>query len=342
MPDFFDFLTKLSNGEQLTTEEAQAAFDVLMRGEADIAQMAGFLTALRVRGETVAEIVGGAKAMRARADMIKAPDSAIDIVGTGGSGLDTYNISTAASFIAASAGIQVAKHGNRAASSKSGSADVLEALGANLDVSFDHVQKALDETGFTFLFARAHHKAMRHVAPVRRSLRFKTIFNLLGPLSSPAQAKNQLLGVFDKKWLRPIAEVLHQLGSNHVMVVHGSDGMDEITLSGVTYVAELKDGKISEYEIMPEDVGLQMTPLSYLLGGDTAHNAAAIRGLFDGAESAFRNIVLYNAGAALKIGGKAENLHQGVTLAADLIDSGQARATMEKWIAFTNSFEAEI
>ena len=342
MPDFIALLAKLSDGYHLTAKEAQSAFNVLMRGEADIAQMAGFLTALRVRGETVPEIVGGAKAMRARADMIKAPHSAIDIVGTGGSGLDTYNISTAASFIAASAGIPVAKHGNRAASSKSGSADVLEELGANLDISFDYVQKALDETGFTFLFARAHHKAMRHVAPMRSSLRFKTIFNLLGPMSSPAQAKNQLLGVFDRKWLRPIAEVLRELGSNHVMVVHGSDGMDEITLSGATYVAELKRGQISEYEIMPEDVGLPLTPLSYLLGGDTAHNAAAIKGLFEGTPSAFRNIVLYNAGAALKIGGKAQTLIEGVALATDLIDSGQARTTMDNWIDFTNSFEAEI
>lgn len=342
MPDFIGLLAKLSDGQSLTAKEARIAFDVLMRGEADIAQMAAFLTALRVRGETVPEIIGGAEAMRARADMIKAPDSAIDIVGTGGSGLDTYNISTAASFIAASAGIPVAKHGNRAASSKSGSADVLEALGANLDVSFAHIQKALDETGFTFLFARAHHKAMRHVAPVRSSLRFKTIFNLLGPMSSPAQAKNQLLGVFDRKWLRPIAEVLKELGSRHVMVVHGSDGMDEITLSGKTYVAELKDGKISEYEIMPEDVGLQMTPLSYLLGGDTTHNASAIKKLFDGAPSAFRNIVLYNAGAALKIGGKAQTLTDGVALAGDLIDSGKARTSMENWITFTNSFEAEV
>ncbi len=342
MPDFFSVLSKLSDGEHLSSSEAQAAFDVLMRGEADLAQMAGFLTALRVRGETVPEIVGGAKAMRARADMIQAPATAIDIVGTGGSGLDTYNISTAASFIAASAGIQVAKHGNRAASSKSGSADVLEALGANLDISFDHVQKALDETGFTFLFARAHHKAMRHVAPVRSSLKFKTIFNLLGPLSSPAQAKNQLLGVFDRKWVRPIAEVLRELGSNHVMVVHGSDGMDEITLSGSTFVAELKNGEITEYEIKPEDVGLPLTPLSYLLGGDTAHNAAAIRSLFEGTQSAFRNIVLYNAGAALKIGGKAETLPEGVMLAAELIDSGKAKSAMENWITFTNSFEAKV
>lgn len=340
MPDFISVLAKLSDGETLTLEESQSAFDTLMRGEADMAQMASFLTALRVRGETVAEIAGGAKAMRARADTIDAPESAIDIVGTGGSGLDTYNISTAASFITASAGVQVAKHGNRAASSKSGSADVLEALGANLDVSFDHVQKALYETGFTFLFARAHHKAMRHVAPVRSSLRFKTIFNLLGPLSSPARAKNQLLGVFDRKWLRPIAEVLKELGSNHVMVVHGSDGMDEITLSGPTYVAELKNGEITEYEITPETVGLPTVPLADLLGGDTEHNAAAIRDLFAGKKSAFRDMVTFNAGAALLIGGKVTSLPNGVTMAADLIDSGKAAETLDKWVAFTNSYEA--
>lgn len=341
MLDFIGLLNRLSDGETLSIEEARAAFDILMRGEADMAQMAAFLTALRVRGETVAEIAGGAMAMRARADTIEAPDSAIDIVGTGGSGLDTYNVSTAASFITASAGVQVAKHGNRAASSKSGSADVLEALGANLDVSFDHVQKALYETGFTFLFARAHHKAMRHVAPVRSSLRFKTIFNLLGPLSSPARAKNQLLGVFDRKWLRPIAEVLKELGSNHVMVVHGSDGMDELTLSGPTYVAELKDGDIQEYEIAPASVGLPSAPLSALLGGDTDHNAAAIKALFAGKQSAFRDMVLFNAGAALMIGGKVNDLESGVILAAELIDSGKAAHTLEKWVAFTNSYEAD-
>jgi len=341
MPDLTPILAKLSEGACLTAREAENAFDILMRGEADLAQMASFLTALRVRGETVPEIVGGARAMRARADMIQAPDTAIDIVGTGGSGLDTYNISTAASFITAAAGVQVAKHGNRAASSKSGSADVLEALGANLDVGFDHVQKSLDQIGFTFLFARAHHKAMRHVAPVRSSLRFKTIFNLLGPLSSPAQAKNQLLGVFDKKWLLPLAEVSRELGSNHVMVVHGSDGMDEITLSGPTYVAELKNGEIKEYEINPKMVDLPLTPLKELLGGNTARNAAAIRNIFDGEKSPFRDITLFNAGAALMIAGKTKTLKDGVELATTIIDQGLAKATLQKWVSFTNSFKLD-
>ncbi|MBL4639977.1 MAG: anthranilate phosphoribosyltransferase [Kordiimonadaceae bacterium] len=341
MPDFTAVIAKTSVGQTLSVDEAEHAFDILMRGEADIAQMASFLTALRVRGETVPEIVGGAKAMRARAELINAPSNALDIVGTGGSGLDTYNVSTAAAFVASAAGIQVAKHGNRAASSKSGSADVLEALGANLDISFAHVQKALDTTGFTFLFARAHHKAMRHVAPVRSSLKFKTIFNLLGPLSSPAQAKNQLLGVFDRDWVRPIAEVLKELGSNHAMVVHGSDGMDEITLSGPTFVAELKNGKIKEYELSPADLGLPQTPLADLLGGDTAYNANAILNLFDGAQSPFRDIVLANAGAGLMIGGKANSLIDGIAIAATLIDDGSAKSAMSKWINFTNSEETE-
>ncbi|MBL4837562.1 MAG: anthranilate phosphoribosyltransferase [Kordiimonadaceae bacterium] len=341
MLDFAAIIAKLSIGEFLTLEEAETAFDILMQGQADAAQTASFLTALSVRGETVPEILGGAKAMRARADMIEAPDTALDIVGTGGSGLDTYNVSTAAAFIASAAGVQVAKHGNRAASSKSGAADVLEALGANLDISFDHVQKALYETGFTFLSARAHHKAMRHVAPVRSSLKFKTIFNLLGPLSSPAQAKRQLLGVFDRKWVLPIANVLKELGSIHVMVVHGSDGMDEITLSGPTYVAELKNGEITEYEISPADLGLPVTPLEDLLGGDAQYNANAITQMFDGQKGPFRDIVLANAGAGLMIGGKADTIQDGIALAARLIDEGHAKNTLQKWVNFTNDYKAE-
>ncbi|PCI64467.1 MAG: anthranilate phosphoribosyltransferase [Kordiimonadales bacterium] len=335
MSELTAILSKLADGEILTEQEARASFDILMSGAADAAQMAGFLTALRVRGETTAEILGGAKAMRARAELIKAPETALDIVGTGGSGLDTYNVSTAVSFVASAAGIQVAKHGNRAASSKSGSADVLEELGGSLDLSFEQIEQALVETGFTFLFARAHHKAMRHVAQVRSSLKYKTIFNLLGPLSSPAQAKNQLLGVFDRRWLRPMADVLQQLGSNHVMVVHGSDGMDEITLSGPTYVAELKNDEISEYEISPGDFGLPTVPLDELLGGDTRHNANAINRVFDGEKFPFRDLVLFNAGASLMLGGKAGNIAQGIEQAVEIIDTGKAKAALAKWVAFT-------
>ncbi|MFC3051085.1 anthranilate phosphoribosyltransferase [Kordiimonas pumila] len=339
MTDFISILAKMAEGKTLPVKEAEAAFDIIMRGEADTSQMAAFLTALRVRGETVDEIIGGTQIMRRHADTIKAPPNAIDIVGTGGSGLSTYNVSTAACFIVAAAGIPVAKHGNRAASSKSGSADVLEALGGSLDIGMQKVQQALDTTGFTFLFARAHHKAMRHVAPVRASLKFKTIFNLLGPLSSPARAEYQLLGVFDKKWLLPLAEVLKELGSKHVMIVHGSDGMDEITTSGLTHVAELKDGIINQYTISPADAGLETVALEQLLGGDATFNAQAIHSVMNGEKSPLRDIVLMNAGAALKIAGKATTLKQAVSYAAEILDTGKARETMNNWIMFTKECE---
>ncbi len=340
MSDLSQTLALLADGATLTVEQSSTAFDAIMSGSVEPIQVAAFLTALRVRGETIEEIVGGAHVLRANADRIDAPDHAIDIVGTGGSGLDTLNVSTAASFVVAAAGVPVAKHGNRAASSKSGSADVLEALGGNLDISFENVQKALDLTNFTFLYARAHHKAMRHVAPVRAELKFKTIFNLMGPLSSPAQAKVQLLGVFDRKWVRPAVETLASLGSVRALVVHASDGMDEITLSGPTYAAELKDGAIQEYEINPTDLGLPLTPLEQLLGGDVQHNANAIRALMDGEKSPFRDMVLANAGAALMIAGKAETIKEGVQFAAGIIDDGQAKSVMETWATFTQECEA--
>jgi len=337
MTGFISILADLAEGKALSAAQAESAFDTIMRGEADGHQMAAFLMALRVRGETVEEITGGTRVMRRHADRIKAPEYALDIVGTGGSGMNTYNISTASCFIAASAGVAVAKHGNRAASSKSGSADVLEALGGSLEIGMNNVQRALDETGFTFLFARAHHKAMRHVAPVRASLKLKTVFNLLGPLSSPAQANYQLLGVFDRKWLRPMAEVLKIMGSKRVMVVHGSDGMDEITTSGPTYVADLKDGAITEYEVFPQDVGLKVATPTDLEGGDSVYNANAIKAVFDGQKSPVRDIILFNTGAALMIAGKANTLKDGVTYAAELVDSGKAKAALNKWVTFTQS-----
>ena len=335
MPDLSDILGLMADGNTLTVQQSSDTFDAIMSGDVDPLQISAFLTALRVRGETVDEILGGAQAMRAKADQIQAPDHAIDIVGTGGSGLDTFNVSTATCFVVAAAGIPVAKHGNRAASSKSGSADVLEKLGGNLDISFDKVQQALDETGFTFLYARAHHQAMRHVAPVRASLKFKTIFNLLGPLSSPAQAKIQLLGVFDKKWVRPMADTLAKLGSTRALVVHASDGMDEITLSGSTHVAELKDGSITEYDLSPANMGLPVTSLENLLGGDIEYNAKAISRLLDGEQSSFRDMVVANAGAALMLAGKTDTIKEGVLLAADIIDSGEAKASLNAWATFT-------
>ena len=340
MPDLASTLGILAERKTLTSQQSADAFDAIMSGNVDPLQISAFLTALRVRGETVDEILGGAVAMREKADMIDAPAHSIDIVGTGGSGLDTFNVSTATCFVVAAAGIPVAKHGNRAASSKSGSADVLERLGGNLDIGFHKVQQALADTGFTFLYARAHHQAMRHVVPVRAALKFKTIFNLLGPLSNPAQTKIQLLGVFDKKWVRPMADTLAKLGSTRALVVHASDGMDEITLSGTTHVAELKGGVVTEYDLSPADMGLPVIPLEDLLGGDIEYNANAITRLLDGVRSPFRDIVTANAGAALMLAGKADTLREGVLLAADIIDKGQAKQCLTAWAAFTQECSA--
>ncbi|NVJ70112.1 MAG: anthranilate phosphoribosyltransferase, partial [Alphaproteobacteria bacterium] len=285
--------------------------------------------------------VGGARVLRAKADRIAAPDGIIDTCGTGGDGIGTYNISTAAALVTAAAGVPVAKHGNRSVSSKSGSADVLMSLGANLEISKEANEQSLRENNFAFLFAPAHHRAMRHVAPARGSLQLRTIFNLLGPLANPAHAKRQVLGVFDRKWLRPMAEVLQKLGSEHVWVVHGSDGLDEVTTTGVTYVAELKDGEITEFEVSPESVGLEKADLDDLKGGDAEVNAQAIKDLLAGEKSAYRDIVLINAGAALVVAGKAGSLREGVDIAAGTIDSGAAKALLSRWVQFTQDHAPE-
>lgn len=337
MSDLRPILAKLADGETLTAEESQEAFNIIMSGAADLAQMAAFIMALRLRGEQVDEIVGGARVLRSKATRIKAPEGIVDTCGTGGDGLGTYNISTAAAIVAAAAGAPVAKHGNRSVSSKSGSADVLMSLGAELEISQAANEQSLIDNNFAFLFAPAHHKAMRHVAPARGSLQLRTIFNLLGPLANPAQAKRQILGVFDRKWLRPMAEVLQKLGSEHVWVVHGSDGLDEVTTTGPTYVAELKDGKITEFEVTPQSVGLEVSDIEDLKGGDADVNAQAIRDLLAGKPSAYRDIVLINAGAALVVAGKAETLKEGVDLAASTINSGKAAAALDKWVAFTQA-----
>ncbi len=337
MSDLRPILAKLADGETLTAEQSQEAFNIIMSGAADLAQMAAFIMALRLRGEQVDEIVGGARVLRSKASQIKAPEGIVDTCGTGGDGLGTYNISTAAAIVAAAAGAPVAKHGNRSVSSKSGSADVLMSLGAELEISQAANEQSLIDNNFAFLFAPAHHKAMRHVAPARGSLQLRTIFNLLGPLANPAQAKRQILGVFDRKWLRPMAEVLQKLGSEHVWVVHGSDGLDEVTTTGPTYVVELKDGKITEFEVTPQSVGLEVSDIEDLKGGDADVNAQAIRNLLAGKPSAYRDIVLINAGAALVVAGKAETLKEGVDLAASTIDSGKAAAALDKWVAFTQA-----
>ena len=338
MSAFLTILSRLADGETLSVEDAETAFETVMSGGADLAQMAAFAMALRVRGETVNEIVGGAKVLRSKAATVQIPDGAVDTCGTGGDGLGTYNISTAAALVCASAGIPVAKHGNKSVSSKSGSADVLSALGANLDMPLVAHQQSLEQHGFTFLFAPKHHQAMRHAAPVRGSLKLRTIFNLLGPLANPGAAKRQVLGVFDRQWVRPMAEVLKALGSQHVWVVHGEDGLDELTISGSTFVSELKNGEITDFIVSPADAGLDIQSLDGIKGGDADENAAALRSLLEGAKTPYRDIVLLNAAAAFVVAGHANDLRSGVRSAADVIDSGKALETLLNWVQFTTSF----
>jgi anthranilate phosphoribosyltransferase len=333
--DFKALLAKLALGQRLSEDEAALAFDRMMSGDATPAQMGGFLMALRVRGETVAEITGAARTMRAKALPIEAPPGAIDTVGTGGDGAGTFNISTATALVVAACGVPVAKHGNRAFSSRSGAADILAALGVNIDAEPSVVSRAMAEAGIGFLMAPRYHGAMRHVGPTRVELGTRTIFNLLGPLSNPAGAKRQLVGVFAPNWVRPIAEVLAKLGSERAWVVHG-DGLDELTTTGTTLVAELKDGKVTSFEVTPEDAGLPRATLDDIRGADPAANAARLTLLFDGRRGPIRDIVLLNSAAALIVAGRAHDLHQGVDLAAQAIDEGKARRVLEKLVAITN------
>jgi anthranilate phosphoribosyltransferase len=334
--EFKSLIGRVAAGERLSVAQAEAAFNVMMAGEATPAQMGGLLMGLRVRGETVDEITGGAKAMRARALKVEAPEGAIDTCGTGGDAKGTFNISTAAAIVIASCGVPVAKHGNRALSSRSGSADVLAALGVNIDADMALVSQAMHEANIGFLMAPRHHGAMRHVAPARVELGTRTIFNLLGPLSNPAGAKRQLIGVFSRDWLRPIAEVLRNLGSERVWVVHGADGMDELTTTGVTYVVELRDGEINEFEITPADAGVAQSTLDDLKGGDGEANAADMIALLEGKPGALRDIVVLNAAAALMIAGRVETLKDGAAMAINAIESGAAKATLNKLVEITN------
>lgn len=334
--EFKSLIGRVAAGERLSVAQAEAAFNVMMAGEATPAQMGGLLMGLRVRGETVDEITGGAKAMRARALKVEAPEGAIDTCGTGGDAKGTFNISTAAALVIASCGVPVAKHGNRALSSRSGSADVLAALGVNIDADMALVSQAMHEANIGFLMAPRHHGAMRHVAPARVELGTRTIFNLLGPLSNPAGAKRQLIGVFSRDWLRPIAEVLRNLGSERVWVVHGADGMDELTTTGVTYVVELRDGEINEFEITPADAGVAQSTLDDLKGGDGEANAADMIALLEGKPGALRDIVVLNAAAALMIAGRVETLKDGAAIAINAIESGAAKATLNKLVEITN------
>jgi len=333
--DFKALLARVANGERLDERDAAAAFDAMMSGDATPAQMGGFLMALRVRGETVEEITGAARTMRAKALHVEAPPGAIDTVGTGGDGAGTFNISTAAALVVAGCGVPVAKHGNRNFSSKSGSADILGALGVNIDADPAVVERAIREAGIGFLMAPRYHSATRHVAPTRVELGTRTIFNLLGPLSNPAGARRQLVGVFSAHWVKPVAEVLGRLGSEHAWVVHG-EGLDELTTTGTSLVAELKGGKVTSFEVTPEQAGLPRATLADIKGGDPTANAARLRALLEGEHGALRDIVLLNSAAALIVAGKARDLKEGVALAAKSIADGAARRALDRLIAITN------
>ena len=327
--DFRGLLAKVGNGETLSIGEAERAFDIMTSGDATPAQMGAFLMGLKVRGETAQELAGGARALRAKMHGVKAPAGAIDIVGTGGDHHGTYNVSSCSAFVVAGAGVPVAKHGNRAFTSKSGSADVLAALGIGLELSIEKLEQALVEANVCFLMAPRHHGAMRNVAGPRVELApNRTIFNLLGPMSNPATVTRQLVGVFDRRWLKPVAEALGTLGLERALVVHGQDGMDELTTTTKSWAASLEGGKVAEIEIAPEDVGVKRASLAELKGGDAAHNAAAIRGVLAGEKNAFRDIVVLNSAAALMVAGKAKDLREGAALAVQSIDSGKAAAAL--------------
>ncbi len=336
MPELKPLLAKVANGESLTREEAREAFDVLMSGEATPSQIGGFLMALRVRGETVDEIAGAVATMRAKMLPVTAPADAVDNVGTGGDGTGTYNNSTHASLIVAGCHVPVAKHGNRALSSKSGAADALSALGVNLEIGPDRIGRCIAEAGIGFMFASMHHSAMRHVGPSRVELGTRTIFNILGPLSNPAGARRQLLGVFSPRWLMPIAEVLRDLGSERVWVVYG-DGMDEITTTGTTNVVALENGEIRSFDLTPEDFGVRRATLAELKGGDGHANAAALRAVLGGTKNAYRDISLCNAAAALVVSGKAGDIAEGMRLATLSLDSGNAAAALDRLVAVSHA-----
>jgi anthranilate phosphoribosyltransferase len=330
-------LAKVADARALTEAEAGEAFEIIMSGDATPAQIGGFLMALRVRGESVDEITAAARIMRSKALAVSAPDDAIDIVGTGGDASGTLNISTGAALVVAGCGVPVAKHGNRALSSKSGAADVLTALGVDIDCELPLIERAIREAGIGFMMAPRHHSATRHVAGPRVELATRTVFNLLGPLSNPAGVKRLLVGVFAKRWIEPMAHVLGKLGAEKAWVVHGSDGLDEMTTTGPTFVAALEGGKVTTFEVEPGDAGLPAARSEDLKGGDGAFNAKTMRAMLEGGRSAFRDIVCYTAGAALIVAGEAQDLKDGVAQAAAAIDSGKALAALETLVTITNA-----
>ncbi|MEM9094562.1 MAG: anthranilate phosphoribosyltransferase [Pseudomonadota bacterium] len=328
---------KVADGLALSRSEAVAAFEIIMSGEATPAQTGGFLMALRMRGETVDEIAGAATVMRSKMLPVNAPAGAIDIVGTGGDGKGTLNISTATAFVVAGAGVPVAKHGNRKLSSKSGAGDLLSAIGVNVEVGPDTIEQALREAGIGFMIAPRHHAAMRHVMPARTEMGVRTVFNILGPLTNPAGAKRQLTGAFSPDWLEPMAATLRDLGSERAWLVHGSDGTDELSICGSSTVVELADGELKRFEIRPSDAGLSEHPFEQILGGDPDFNASAFRDLLQGKASAYRDAVLLNAAAALLIADKVPDLRSGAALAAESIDQGKAMTAVEGLARITQS-----
>ncbi|MBL8660841.1 MAG: anthranilate phosphoribosyltransferase [Rhodospirillales bacterium] len=337
MCDMKALLARAATGAALSATEAEAAFEIMMSGDATPAQIGGFLMALRVRGETVEEIAGAVRVLRAKALTVKAPADAIDIVGTGGDAAGTFNISTGAALVVAGAGVPVAKHGNRALSSRCGSADVLTALGVNIEAETAVVERSIREANIGFMMAPRHHSAMRHVAGPRVELGLRTVFNIIGPLSNPAGVTRQFTGVFDRRWIEPMAQVLGTLGSHCAWVVHGSDGLDELTTVGPSDVAELRDGVVRTFAVAPEDAGLARARPEDLRGGDAETNAAAMRAMVGGERGPFRDAVVFNAAAALIVAGRAETLRDGAALAAKSIDAGEAHAALSRLVAITNA-----
>lgn len=336
MQSFKDYIAKVADGHSLSFEEARSAFDIILSGSATPSQLGGFLMALRVRGETVAEVTGAVATMREKMLPVDAPADAIDIVGTGGDNSGSYNISTCTALVVAGCGVPVAKHGNRSLSSKSGASEALVELGVDIDVTPDVISDCISKAGIGFMFAPLHHAAMKNVGPTRMELGTRTIFNLLGPLSCPAGVKRQMTGVFDHKWVEPVAQALKELGTEKAWIVHGSDGMDEITTTGPTFVSELSGGEIHSFEVTPADAGLPEAKLSDLKGGTPAQNAKALREVLAGAKNAYRDVVLFNAAASLIVADKVTDLKEGVAMAAQSIDSGSAASTLNELVAVSN------
>jgi anthranilate phosphoribosyltransferase len=336
MNEFKTLIGKVATGAALTVEESAHAFELMMTGEATPSQMGALLMAMRVRGETLDEITGAVQTMRSKMLTVSAPAEAMDVVGTGGDGSGSYNISTCAAFIVAGAGVPVAKHGNRALSSRCGAADVLTALGVRIDLGPEVIARCIAEAGIGFMFAPSHHPATKHVGPTRVELGTRTIFNILGPLVNPAGVRRHLVGVYARQWLEPLAHALHRLGSERAFIVHGTDGLDEITLTGPTTIASLENGEVRTFEVTPEDVGLSRAHADALKGGDAPANAAALRAVLAGEKGAYRDVAIFNAAAALMVGGRAQGWSNAMELAAKSIDSGEAARRLERLIEISN------